>query len=230
MKLSVIIACFNEKTTILKAIEEAKALQVDKEIIVIDNCSTDGTRDILASLKDKALRIVLQPENFGVGKSMQVGYQLASGEYCYFPCADLEYTMADVYEMIKKLERENLDAVFGSRLLDKKHISKISLIKQRPFWLGSIIATFLINKFYRRNFSDVIAPKLIKASIIKNLGCVSSGQAFEFELASRLCKKGFKIAECPIQYRPRTHKQGKTIKIFDMLPALWVIVKVKLLG
>lgn len=230
MKLSVIIACFNEKATILKAIEEAKALQVDKEIIVIDNCSTDGTRDVLMSLEDKVLRIVLQPKNFGVGRSMQVGYQLASGEYCYFPCADLEYTMADVYEMIKKLQKENLDVVFGSRLLNKKHISKISLIKERPFWLGSLVATFLINKFYRKDFTDVIAPKLIKTSIIKNLGCVSNNQAFEFELASRLCKKGFKIDECPIQYRPRTHEQGKTIKVMDMLPALWVMLKVKLFG
>jgi glycosyltransferase involved in cell wall biosynthesis len=230
MKLSVIIPCFNEKPTILKAIEEAKQLRVNKEIIIIDNCSIDGTRELLQNLNDDSMRIILQPRNFGVGRSLQVGCQLASGDYCYFPCADLEYTMSDVYEMIKKLQDENLDAVFGSRLLDKKHISKISLIKERPFWLGSLIATFLIDKFYRKDFTDVIAPKLIKTSIIKNLGCVSNNQAFEFELASRLCKKGFKIAEVPIKYRPRTHKQGKTIRVMDMLPALWVILKIKLFG
>jgi len=230
MKLTVLITCFNEKPTMLKAIEEATQLNIDKEIIVIDNCSTDGTREILENFKGDSLKIMLKPKNFGVGHSVKLGISLARGEYFYSPCADLEYKMSDVLKMFKKMKEENLDAVFGSRLLERKDISKWQLIKERPFWLGTILATFLINKFYNRNFTDVIATKLIKTSLLKDLGCEADNQAFEFELASRLCKKGYKISEVPIYYKPRTHKEGKTIKVFDMLPALRVMFKVKFFG
>ena len=119
MKLTILIGCFNEKLTILKAIEQAKAINIDKEIIVIDNCSTDGTREILESLKnDKALKIVLQPKNFGAGHTGIMGMRLAQGDYFYGPGADLEYKMDDVYKMLEEIEKDNLDVVFGSRLLD----------------------------------------------------------------------------------------------------------------
>lgn len=228
MKLTIIIGCFNEKPTILKAIEQAKALKVDKEIIVIDNCSTDGTREILEGLKnDKELKIILQPKNFGAGHTGIEGIRLAQGEYLYGPGADLEYNMDDACRMLDKLEREQLDAVFGSRLADRKGVSIWRLIKERPYWLGTIIATALINLLYRRNFTDIIATKLVKTDILKKLNCEANNQAFEFELASKLCKRGYKIGELPVWYKPRTHKEGKTIRAFDMLPALWAILKVK---
>lgn len=228
MKLAIIICCFNEKSTILKAIEEAKQINIDKEIIVVDNCSTDGTREILQDSKeDRSLKIILHHRNFGAGYSTREAISLASGNYSYAPGADLEYKMTDVYRMIEKIEKENLDVVFGSRLADKRHRSKVSLIKERPYWLGSIIATFLINLFYRRKFTDVIATKLIKTDILKGLNVKASNQAFEFELVSKLCKKGYKIGEIPISYKPRSYKEGKTIKAIDMIPALMVILKVK---
>jgi len=230
MKLTVFIACFNEKATILKAIDEARALNVDKEIVVVDNCSADGTREILESLKgEDNLRVIIHDKNMGVGYSAQEGISLAKGEYFYAPCADLEYKMDDVCRMIEKLEKENLDAVFGSRLSERKGTSLFKLIKERPYWLGSIISTFLTNLFYGRKFTDIIATKLIKTDILKGLGCRANNQAFEFELVSRLCKKGCRIGEVPVWYKPRTHKEGKTIKAADMIPALRVILKVKFL-
>ena len=230
MKLTITIGCFNEKPTILKAIEQAKAISIDKEIIVIDNCSTDGTREILEGLKeDKALKIIFHSKNMGAGYSGCEGIRLAQGDYLYAPGADLEYRMEDVYRMIDKLEKEDLDAVFGSRLAGRKNVSNIALIKERPYWLGSLIATFLINLLYRRSFTDIIATKLIKTSILKGLNQEANNQAFEFELVSKLCKKGYRIGEVPVWYKPRTHKEGKTIRAFDMLPALLVILKVKLL-
>ncbi len=230
MKLTVFIACFNEKATILKAIEEAQALNVDKEVVVVDNCSTDGTREILEPLKgNDNLRIVIHDKNMGVGYSAREGINLARGEYFYAPCADLEYKMSDVYKMFEKLEKEKLDAVFGSRLLERKGTSLFKLIKERPYWLGSIISTFLTNLFYGRNFTDIIATKLIKTDILKGLGCRADNQAFEFELVSRLCKKGCRIGEVPVWYKPRTHKEGKTIKATDMIPALCEIFRVKFL-
>ncbi len=231
MKLTILIGCFNEKPTILKAIEEAKALKIDKEIIVIDNCSTDGAKEVLESLNDdKSLKIVFHARNMGPGYSACEGISLAQGDYVYGPGADLEYRMEDVLKMIDKMENEGLDIVFGSRLLGRLNVSRLELIKERPFWLGTIIATFLINLLYGKHFTDIIGSNLIKTSILKKLNCKANSQAFAFELVSKLCRGGYKTGEIPIFYRPRTHKEGKTIKAMDMIPALLIILKVKIFG
>jgi len=231
MRLTIVISCFNEKPTILKAIEEAKELKIDKEIIVIDNCSTDGTKEILEGLKsDKELKIILHSRNMGAGYSGWEGICLAQGDYVYGPGADLEYSMEDVLKMMEKMENEGLDVVFGSRLADRKGVSIRALIRERPFWLGTIIATSMINLLYRKNFTDIIGTNLIKTDILKKIHCQSNGQALAFELVSMLCKKGYKIGEVPISYKPRTHKEGKTIRAFDIIPAILAILRVKIFG
>ncbi|MDD3296594.1 MAG: glycosyltransferase family 2 protein [Candidatus Omnitrophica bacterium] len=227
MKLTVFIACFNEKHTISEAIQQARDLDIDKEIIVVDNYSTDGTRQILDSLKDNDLRVVLQPKNYGVGRSVNVGIEMARGEYFYGPGADLEYKMEDVYSMFDMIESRHLDAVFGSRLAAKAGMSKFDIIKERPYALATIVTTYLINKWYKRNFTDIIAPKLIKTEILKSLNVQADNQAFEFELVSRLCKARCKIGEVPVYYKPRSAKEGKTIRPLDILPALTAMLKVK---
>jgi len=231
MKLTIMIACFNERSTILKAIEQAKSINIDKEIIVIDNCSTDGTRQILKGLKnDREFKVILNPKNMGAGYSTRESIRIAQGDYFHAPGADLEYKMEDVYKMMNKMESENLDVVFGSRLLDRKHVFCLNLIKERPYWLGSIIATFLINLFYQKNFTDVIATKLIKTDILKKLNLKSDNEAFEFELVSRLCKAKYRTGEIGIWYKPRTHKEGKTIRAVHMIPAILAILKIKFFG
>ena len=228
MMLTVFIGCFNERETILKAIEEAKSINIDKEIIVIDNCSTDGTKEILKKLKqDEFFKIIFHSKNMGAGYSAQEAIKLARGKYFYGPGADLEYKMSDVYRMIEKAEREKLDAVLGSRLLDKKNISKIKLIKERPYWLGTFIATSLINFLYGKNFTDVIGIHLVKTKVLRELNCSFRGQAFTFEEVSKLCKRKYQIGEVSISYTPRTRKEGKTIKAIDIFPAIWAILKVR---
>lgn len=230
MKLTILIFCFNEKATIANAIEQARQITIDKEIIVIDNCSTDGTKEILKTYEnDKELKIIIHDKNLGAGYSVKEGFSLAQGQYFYAPGADLEYKMEDMYKMLEKVEGDKLDGVFGSRLLDKQGISRFKLIKERPFWLGTIIATFLINLFYGRKFTDVIATKLLKTAILKDIGCEANNPAFEFEFVSRLCKKGYKIGEVSVWYKARTRKEGKTIKARDMFPALWAIFRIKFL-
>jgi hypothetical protein len=129
--------------------------------------------------------------------------------------------------MMEKAQKEGLDVVFGSRLLDRKDISTYRLVKERPYWLGTIIATSLINLLYWKNFTDIIATKLIKTDILRGLNLKANNQAFEFELVSRLCKKRYKIGEVFVWYKPRTHKEGKTIRAIDILPAIFAILKVK---
>ncbi len=230
MKLTIMVGCYNEKPTILKAINEARSIEIDKEIIVIDNCSTDGTREILEDLNnDQDLRIIFHSNNMGVGYSASEGIKLAKGDYFYAPGADLEYKMSDLNAMLEKMENEKLDVVLGSRLINRNDMALLSLIKERPYWLGTIISTFLINLLYHREFTDVIGIFLIRTSILKEFNVRANGPAFTFGLISKLVKCGYKIKEVPVYYKPRTHKEGKTIRVLDMLPAIWEIFKVKFL-
>ena len=145
MKLTVIITVFNEKKTILAAIEAIKNISVEKQIIIVDNCSTDGTKELLKNLNDNSLQIVYQPENYGYGKSVITGMNLAKGKYLFVHYSDLEYDPICVYEMLELAEKENLDAVFGSRLFNRSNESRLKIIKERPFNLGTIITTILTN-------------------------------------------------------------------------------------
>ena len=224
------IGCYNEKDTILEAIKEAKELKVDKEIIIIDNNSTDGTKEILNQIKDDSLQIILQPKNYGPGRSSKLAISLAKGDYSFFPGADLEYKMSDVYRMITVMEENNLDVVFGSRLLAKKHISKLQLIKERPQWLATIVTTYLANKWYNKKLTDIIGISLYRTNILKNLKLKEDGHALTFELVSFICKKGYKISEIPVYYKPRSKEEGKTIKWWDMISAIIAMIRVKLSG
>ncbi len=225
--VTIIIQVFNEKTTIIQSIEEVKLLKINKEIIVIDNHSTDGTREILKNLKDDSIQIIFHPRNLGVGGTVQTAIKAAKGDYLHFFHADLEYKAEDVQLMLQKAEKENLDAVFGSRLSQKKHLSKITLIKERPFVLGTFIATSLINRWYKKNLTDIIATKLMKVEALKEINCEFTNQGSEFEIASKLCKSGYKIGEVPVSYNPRSHREGKKIKATDMIPALYALIKVR---
>lgn len=226
MKLSIVITCFNEKNTILQAIEEAKKVDLDKEIIIIDNASTDGSREILKNLKNENINIVFQPKNYGYGQSVKTGASLSKGEFIYVHYSDLEYDIECVYRMIEIAERNNLDVVFGSRLYDNKK-SALDLIKKRPYYLGTLITTFMINLFYRKNFTDIIGTRLYRSSSFKKLSIGSTGMSFDFEVVSKVCKNGFKTTEVPVSYRPRSTREGKKIKPSDIFPAILTILKVK---
>jgi glycosyltransferase involved in cell wall biosynthesis len=228
MKLTIIITVYNEKSTILEAIEQARKLDIDKEIIVIDNCSTDGTREILKSLHDPCLIIVYQSKNYGYGGSVIAGMNLAKGDYVYVHNSDLEYDPGCVYEMLRLSEGENLDAVFGSRLFNRKNDSRFKIIKERPFYLGTIITTFLTNIFYGRDFSDIIGNRFYRVSALKSLVPEVLGVGFDFEVVSKLCKYGFRVKEIPVLYKPRS--QGKKIQVWDIIPAILTMIRVKLLN
>src|SRR3989338_8416929 len=228
MKLTVIVTVFNEKKTILAAIEAIKNISVEKQIIIVDNCSTDGTKELLKNLNDNSLQIAYQPENYGYGKSVITGMNLAKGKYLFVHYSDLEYDPICVYEMLELAEKENLDAVFGSRLFNRSNESRLKIIKERPFNLGTIITTILTNYLYKTKFTDIIGNKFYRNQVLKEINPQALGMDFEFEVVSKLCKGGFKIKEIPVQYSPRT--EGKKVKVYDIFPAILTILKIKYFG
>jgi glycosyltransferase involved in cell wall biosynthesis len=229
MKLTVIVTVFNEKNTIIEAIKEARGLNIDKEVIVIDNCSDDGTAEILKSIKDDSIKIVFQPQNYGYGQSVKTGLSIAKGEFIYVHYSDLEYDITSVYDMLDLIEKENLDIIFGSRLYNfKKNVhSMFLLVKERPYYLGTLITTFLINLFYKRRFTDIIGTKLYRVSSFAKIDIKSRGMSFDFEVVSKFCKNRFKMKELPVTYRPRSNRHGKKIKATDIIPAIITILRVK---
>ncbi|MDD4953899.1 MAG: glycosyltransferase family 2 protein [Candidatus Omnitrophica bacterium] len=225
MKLTIVVTVYNEKDTILKAIEQAKALTIQKQIIIVDNCSTDGTREILRGIKDDSLQVVYQSENYGYGRSVITGMNMAKGEFLYVHNSDLEYDPACVYEMLELAEKENLDAIFGSRLFHRRGESAFKILKERPFYLGTMITTSLTNIFYGKDFTDVIGNRFYRTETLRRINPQISGIGFDFEIVSKLAKFGCRIKEVPVKYSPRT--KGKKIKVTDIIPAVLTMVKIR---
>ena len=228
MKLSIVVIAYNEAKTVKKAIDAVRSLGIEKEIIVIDNCSTDGTIEVLENLNYHDIRIIYQKKNYGVGKSYETGFKLVKGEYVFIQHADLEYDHRACLDMLRMAERENLDAVFGSRLKDLlKKTSKWKLFKHKPSYLASYISTFFINKWYKYNFTDVIGAEFYKTSVIKCIPISTYHTGFKFEHVSRMCKNGLKIGEINVSYEPRISKSEKKIRSYNIINGLWAMFKVR---
>jgi glycosyltransferase involved in cell wall biosynthesis len=225
--LTVVVTVYNEKNTIIEAIRQIEALDIGKEIIVIDNYSTDGTRELLKKHCDSSITLVLQNRNMGYGQSVLTGCDMAKGKYLYVHNSDLEYDPSYAIKMIELAEKDNFDAVFGSRLATRQDgLFKTAYV--RPFFLASIISTFMINRFYNKNFTDIIGSKFYKTSSLKSLYPFSDKTiTFDFELVSKLCKRGYRIKEIPVSYNPRSAKEGKKIKWVHSFTAFRALLKVK---
>lgn len=231
MLITYLVPVYNEKKTIKKSIEILKPLKIDKEIIVIDNGSNDGTRKILKSFKqNKRFKIIYQKKNLGFGNSMQVGLKKSKGKFVYIHFSDLEYDHLCSLKMIKIALKKNLDVVFASRIKQKLKYSEMSkMISLRPAWAATFLTTFLINFFYDYNFTDIIGTKLYKRKSVINIIPKIKGPGFDFEFISRICKNKLKVEECYIKYKPRPNPQEKKIKPYHIFNALFSIFKIKLI-
>ena len=224
-KITFLITVYNEVKTIKRAINDILNIKYKrKEIIIIDNGSTDGTQNILK--KFYKIKKILRDKNLGYGKTIEEGIKKSTGEYIYIHNSDLEYDEKKSITMMNYAKKNKLDVVLGSRLKNsKKNIVKLLLDK--PAYLATIVCTFLINKFYDRNFTDIIGAKLYKIKSIKKIKINSYHQGFDFEFISRICKKNYKVGELYIKYKPRENSKDKKIKFYHMINALYEIFKVK---
>ena len=230
MKLSVIICVYNEKNTILeilKRVQEADLGQGwEKEIIIVDNCSTDGTRDLLQTIKAQNVKTVLQPRNLGKGNSIRTAIPLCTGEYTITQDADLEYHPRQYSALLQKALQENLDVVYGSRVLGDRRYHNYAA----NYWAVRFL-TFLTNLLFGSAFTDVATNyKLVRTSLLQSLHLCCSGFDLDFEISNKLALRTKKISEVPIDFEPRTYSQGKKIHAGDGLQALLVILRDRICG
>ncbi len=222
-KLTIIVPVYNERQTILTVLEQVKALPVRKEIIVIENRSTDGTRELLAALDDPYVRVVLQAKNMGKGTSVKLGIAMAKGEWVIVQDADLEYDPNDILRLLEHAERTGVVAVFGSRLLTGNPQGMWA------FYAGRVVLNAIFRSLFSTPTTDVATCyKLIRTDIAKGLRLRCGGFDLDFELASALRRLGYGIAEVPIRYRPRTVAEGKKVRPMDGLRAIKAMLRVRL--
>jgi len=229
MKLSVIIPAYNEINTINNLIQEVKKINIQKEIIIIDDGSTDGTRDFIKKLNDSEIRVFFNKKNYGKSHSVRVGINEAKGDIIIIQDADLEYDPNDYYKLIEPIKQRKTKVVYGTRFPKiKGHPSLIHPYQRlsNPFYFGNKILTIMTNIFYNADITDEpTCYKVFDAKLLKSINLKS--ERFEFcpEVTAKIRKKGFKIYEVPISYNPRTTKQGKKINWKDGIEAIWTLIR-----
>jgi glycosyltransferase involved in cell wall biosynthesis len=222
-KLTVVIPVYNERGTVMTVLEKVKALPVSKEIIVIDNLSTDGTRELLETVSDPEIRVVLQSKNLGKGTSVKLGFAMAKGEWVIIQDADLEYEPSDILRLLEHAEKAGEVAVFGSRLLTGNPQGMLA------FYIGRVVLNLIFRLLFGAKTTDVATCyKLVRSDIAKRLRLRCSGFDLDFELASALRRLGYNIAEVPITYRPRTIAEGKKIRPMDGIKAIATMLRVRI--
>lgn len=225
-KLSIVIPVFNEKDTILKILSKIEAADlgfVEKEIIIVDDFSSDGTREILKTLESK-YRIIYHEKNRGKGAALRSGFAYASGDWIIVQDADLEYEPQDIRALLEKMNQENASVVYGSRLLNR-NIFKVRKSGQL-FTIGGILVTFVTNLLYRTKITDEpTCYKMFKRDLLPKLDLKC--ERFEFcpEITAKIAKLGLKIYEVPISYYPRHVNEGKKIKLKDGIEAITTLIK-----
>ena len=226
MKVSVIIPCFNEKDTITKIIEKVENASILlKEIIIVDDLSTDGTREILENINNPIIKIYFHTKNQGKGASLRTGFSNVSGDICIIQDADLEYDPSEYPKLIKPIIDNKADVVFGSRFKGGGAHRVVY------FWhrVGNGFLTLLSNLLTDINLSDMeTCYKVFRKDIIQSIRIRENRFGFEPEITAKVAKMNLRIYEVGISYYGRTYKEGKKITWRDGIIAVFCIIKYNL--
>ncbi len=224
-KVSIIIPAYNEESTIaeiIKKVKEASIGRIQKEIIIIDDCSTDRTREKLKEIKDNEVKIFFHEKNYGKGRAIRTGVKEATGDIIITQDADLEYDPNDFEKLIKPILENKAEVVYGSRRLNKQNEQYTGL----SYYIGGIGLTKITNLLYGAKLTDeATGYKVFKTELLQdlNLEC----ERFEFcpEITAKVLRRKKNIVEVPINYYPRSIKEGKKIRFKDGFEAVWTLLK-----
>ena len=227
MKLSVVIPVYNEVKTVADIVARVQAVAVDKEIILVDDFSTDGTRDVLEKLASAAdnVRVYAHERNFGKGRALRTGFEHARGDYVIVQDADLEYDPNDYPRLLGPLDSGKADAVFGSRFITTQEHRVLY------FWhsVANQILTLLSNMATDLNLTDMeTCYKVFRRELIQAIVLEEDRFGFEPEVTAKVAKARARVYEVGIAYHGRTYEEGKKIGWKDGVRALWCIAKYRL--
>lgn len=225
MKISILMPLYNEVATLNRILEYIEKVPVEKEIILVDDFSSDGTREFLKSIFGETtgnIKVFFHEKNKGKGAAVRTGLKYATGDYAIIQDADLEYDPRDYLKLIEYTKNNNADAVYGSRFYNTWRVTSLG------HFLVNKFLTILTNILFKTNLTDMeTCYKLIRTDIFKSLGLKSNRFEVEAEITAKLLKKGYKIFEVPISYKGRSYHEGKKIGWRDGLMTLWTLVKLK---
>ena len=220
MEVSIIIPVYNEKNTIQQVIEQVQQAPYEKEIIIVDDGSSDGTRDILQQSQwPENVHIYYHAQNMDKGAGIRTAVQHASKDVIVIQDADLEYDLKDLEVVLKPIADGKADVVYGSRFL--------GIHRAFLFWhyLGNKLLTFITNVLYNNRLTDMeTGYKAFRAPILKSMTIRSNRFDFEPEITAKVLKRDYRIYEVPIYYAGRDFAEGKKITWRDAFPALWALL------
>ncbi len=225
--LSVVIPCFNEEATVATVVDAVLAQPCVGEVIVVDDGSTDKSREILGALDEPRVRVVLQPVNQGKGAALRTGFALATCEYVVVQDADLEYDPEEFVLLLEPLVADKADVVFGSRFVSSRPHRVLY------FWhsLGNKVLTLASNVFTDLNLTDMeTCYKAFRRNVIQSIEIEEDRFGFEPEITAKIARGGWRVYEVGISYSGRTYAEGKKIGWRDGVRAFYCIVRYSRLG
>jgi glycosyltransferase involved in cell wall biosynthesis len=224
-KLSVVIPVYNERQWIRELVRRVREVPIPKELVIVDDCSTDGTKDILRELeRDEEIRVFFQPCNQGKGAALREGFRHARGDVVLVQDADLEYDPAEYPRLIQPIIENRADVVFGSRFIGDSH-------RVLYYWhyVANRALTMLSNMFTNLNLTDMeTCYKVFRREVLADIQLKSNRFGFEPEITAKVARRRerpWRIYEIPISYSGRTYEEGKKIGMRDALTALCCIVR-----
>ena len=222
MKISVIIPVYNEVESIREIVKRVNNTKLAWEIVIVDDCSIDGTRDVLREMDGKGnVRVILKDKNEGKGSAVRAGMTAAKGEVLLIQDADLEYDPRDYPILLKPLEEGIADVVYGSRFLGGPR-------RVVMFWhmVANHLLTFMTNLLYNTILSDMeTGYKVFRREVVEGMSLHAKRFDFEPEFTAKVLKRKYRIFEVPITFNPRDYSQGKKIKLKDAFEAVWTLLK-----
>lgn len=222
MSLSIIIPVYNEVKTISEIIQRVQATGLVDEIVVVDDGSSDGSRELLESMRNEGnVKVIFHERNQGKGRAVRTGIENASGELMLIQDADLEYNPREYPTLLKPIQEGIADVVYGSRFLGAG---------RRPvlFWnmVANKILTLVTNVLYNNILTDMeTGYKLFRRQVVQDMPLHARGFEFEPEFTAKILKRKVRLYEVPIEFNPRDYSEGKKIKMKDAFIALWTLIK-----